>query len=194
MEKKEYIYFIAFFLIGYFVHLWVTESHKENPFISKLNYDNAISNIEYNLNQLKDKVESLESTTESLDDKFNETKLDLLAANCSTNIVTLNAKIQKGYQIIKFGPGFFFISLDKVEKYLDGYKLYINIGNPYVSKFDDINIIVSWGNSKPKEYQLTGSAFGAKWNKFEIFINPASEKDLEKISIVMDFPKVSLLN
>ena len=70
-----------------------------------------------------------------------------------------------GFDTITSGEGtIFFISLEQVESFLDGYKIFLNLGNPYAAQFSDTKFTVSWNKRVPDDipdYQK----WKAEWKK-----------------------------
>jgi len=61
----------------------------------------------------------------------------------------------EGYQALKSNLGLIlFISIDKIENYLDGIKIRFNIGNPYFVDFSGGEFSLTWGE-KTKYHQFT---------------------------------------
>ena len=53
----------------------------------------------------------------------------------------------KGYCTVRTRSGYFFVSIDRIEPYLDGHKVFVRIGNPMFATFGDLNLTVRWGSN-----------------------------------------------
>lgn len=56
---------------------------------------------------------------------------------------------EKGFDRIDANLGTFFIVLDDVQPYADGYKISLRIGNPHFIKYSGIKMKVEWGKRRP---------------------------------------------
>jgi hypothetical protein len=58
---------------------------------------------------------------------------------------------ERGYDTITTDTGTFFVSLGKVEPFLDGYRIVLEIGNPYAITFFDLKITIEWNKKIPSD-------------------------------------------
>ncbi len=58
---------------------------------------------------------------------------------------------ENGYGIITIDSGTFFISLEKIEPFLNGYKATLKVGNPYAITFTNVKLNVEWNKKFPKD-------------------------------------------
>lgn len=67
----------------------------------------------------------------------------------------------------------FFVSLEKIEPYLNGYQATFNIGNITAINFNEIEIKVSWNKAFPKSFKEIDT-----WKKNEKVITEIINKDI----------------
>ena len=114
---------------------------------------------------------------------------------------------EKGYGRLDTNSGFFFISCEDVQPYLDGYKLILNIGNPLYVKYDGFKLSIKYGRQfdfktmnygnwegslKITEKAFTDELLPATWNKIEMVLAPAKPEEMRYIRISMKTDKVML--
>jgi hypothetical protein len=86
----------------------------------------------------------------------------------------------------------FLASCEKIEPYLEGFKITISIGNPYSMRFDQFSAAIGYGDTLYAAYtrkqsisSLAPLASGA-WNTITATINQISAKDVRYI-VLLDF-------
>jgi len=135
-----------------------------------------------------------------------ESKLD------QYNSVTLDPSIPKQYARVNSSSGFFLVSLQDVEPYLDGVKVWLNIGNPLSATYGGFKIKAKWGpkwNPAPvkanpnyykewksalreKELSFTDSLESGRWNSVELILSPATPEDFGHLELAIETDTVSL--
>lgn len=128
------------------------------------------------------KNESYKKTTDSLQDEIAQLK-------SPTNIFSISsqdtfAKVDN-----------FYVSLTSVRKYVDGYILVFEVGNPLFVTYRNIKIQLTCGKLRPKQMTydeweknllsktqiIKKEILPGMWNKVEIIVSPAKEEDLSLI-------------
>lgn len=113
----------------------------------------------------------------------------------------------KGYTRLDTDGGYFFVALDGVNQYLDGYKLDLRIGNPAFVTYNGFKIKVRWGRPwdfkspyaewektlKTKEVSFTEDLKPGEWNKVELVLSPAKSDEINFIELSMETDRISLL-
>ena len=113
----------------------------------------------------------------------------------------------KGYLPINSTVGTLLISLADIKKYANGYKIILNIGNPTLATFNNINLTASYGkayqekedvikwekNLKKIKIPINKPVLPGVWNKFSIVLSPAKEEDLEHIEIHFEGSSIFLM-
>jgi len=107
----------------------------------------------------------------------------------------------KEFQRIDTNTGVFLISVDKLEKIDDGYRLALNVGNPNYADYRDFSIQLLWGDKwdggriksyeqwrsslKGAEYSFQGALKKGQWSRVEVDIAPADSSQLGYIECRM---------
>ena len=128
-----------------------------------------------------------------------ESKLD------QYNSVTLDPLNPKQYARVNSSSGFFLVSLQNVEPYLDGVKVRLNIGNPLSATYGGFKIKAKWGPKwnrvsvkewqsalREKELSFTDSLESGRWNGVELILSPATPEDFGHLEIAIETDTVSL--
>jgi hypothetical protein len=106
-------------------------------------------------------------------------------------------------QSIDFGYGTFYVSTSRVEPYLDGYKVTLQIGNPYQMTVESVVCRVHWAPSIPtnltdeivlaynqsvkrKEFSILKPLAAGRWNVLEFTIAPATADELRNCGICFE--------
>lgn len=120
----------------------------------------------------------------------------------STQVATFNPD-NKEFQIIQTSLGMFFIQIDNIQPYGNGYKVFVSIGNPNFATFSNINIKITYGKSdKNGNFDLL-SAHNYKttllknllpgfWNNESFILAPAEKEDLQNIWIHIEPTQTAL--
>lgn len=100
----------------------------------------------------------------------------------------LDLSIPKKYQRLDTETASFLISVEEAVQYLDGYKVVLNIGNPYAADFIGYKLKTRWGlrleksldkwekSIREKETSFTEALLSGVWNRVEIIL-PATTAD-----------------
>jgi hypothetical protein len=84
-----------------------------------------------------EEIDSLRSLVLSMSDKIADTQPAYLSSS------------SKGYQYVTTAAGRFLIKLDQIEPHLDGHKVSVQIGNPYLTTFTGFTLLVDFGVRPP---------------------------------------------
>lgn len=146
----------------------------------------------------------LDEKLSELQSKFYEFKIDI-EDRVLPNSIALNFKEDVGVQEVVTSSGRFFISSGSVNPYLDGYKVVINIGNPYSCTFHNPNINVAWvipykkgmnigdwlKSRKEKEHSFITEVKEGTWTKIELPLTPCTVEELENVRISINFRTIA---
>jgi hypothetical protein len=119
--------------------------------------------------------------------------------------VTIDPR-QTGYQRIDSEPLPLLISAEKLESYLDGYRLELKIGNPYRMTLHGCTIDYQWnkapdfthaddiyrGSLKSNEVALAVSLKEGCWNSVTLTVCPASAEEITNLRVSMQSKEVWL--
>jgi hypothetical protein len=120
--------------------------------------------------------------------------------------VTLDPS-ETSYGIISIPSGTFFIALDKVEPFLDGYRITLKLGNPYVVLFKDIKLKVEWNKripSNPSSYEAwvretrtqefsdTTDLGVGQWTRFSLVLAATKPDQLGYLNVKLSIGAVSM--
>ena len=156
-----------------------------------------------NISQLSNNVRTIE-----LKQLLNEYNLD----NSDKNKITLSPSDTKGFLKIETSSGFFFISLKNTEPYLDGVKVYLEIGNPinatyngfifkvkygphldYTQISNNTDYYSKWNKSlKEKEISFSDKLMLGRWNRINFILTQIKPEEFGYLEIVMESVNVSL--
>ncbi|MGI6621047.1 MAG: hypothetical protein ACOX35_06370 [Bacillota bacterium] len=145
-------------------------------------------------------IEGLEARVADLEQIVSRLSLDVTDGNS----VVLDTA-DKGYGRLDHNNGFFLISVDSVEPYLDGQRVTLNIGNPLNATFNGFTATITWGKAIPQEadvdawldwggslrdqtFQMLDTLSPGRWNKVS-FVLPGTAPDEARylrISITTD--------
>lgn len=198
----------------------------QNDIISKLtNLSDRIDSIEKKIIDIDEEIFLCKIDSVKFDDFFkfesetNDTLYKIKDCIIQEKIV-FNLKENKGYSRIMSGGHIFYVSFEDIQPYLDGFKVFFIIGNPFLSTFNNTKICVKWSTSPWKYYKdnnikittlsemhdlweksrkMTQTTFleGLKpgtWNRVEIILTPATLDEIEYVEFSMDISTVSLKN
>ena len=118
----------------------------------------------------------------------------------------------KGFQRLDTNCGTFWVMLDNVEPYSNGYKFVLSIGNPYYAIFSGMKTLARWGPAfdgnvsekdvsayeawektlKEKEGTVTHALRPGTWNKMTVILAPAKQEDLAYVEFSMTVEQVKL--
>jgi hypothetical protein len=146
--------------------------------------------------QLRNDVRELRHTSEWLDNRLKATATNF--ASVSMDLLTHEMEQPRwividptatGYQVVYTDLGHFLISTKEVVPYLDGYKVRLQIGNPYSFACKGVKISARWGKIDPAAEDKTGefnqseTLYSGQWNDCEFKVAPASIEDIRGLRI-----------
>ncbi|RKL62315.1 DUF3251 domain-containing protein [Thermoanaerobacteraceae bacterium SP2] len=153
-----------------------------------------------------DRINSLEDRINILQEQVTQLSNDTKSAILSST--------EKGYDSVRTKNGYFFVSIDKIEPYLDGFKVYVNIGNPTLATFSDLKLTVQWSNDilalanikigtnelsneaenqiNKQEYTFTDTLLPGKWTKVDFVIPNVKAEDIKFIQVMIETGSVAL--
>jgi hypothetical protein len=157
--------------------------------------------------QLNTRLERIETTTGVLDKRIDKVTSDITDLQIKGwTFAQLNTST-KDYSVLQNDLGKFLISVQNVEKYANGYKLTLNIGNPNAITFNNVLATFSYGTpyDKSKDWKVwldslkTSQAYiskpllAATWNRVVVVVAPAKEEDIGFITISLQTSQVQLV-
>lgn len=121
--------------------------------------------------------------------------------------IVLNPTSSK-YQRIDTNSGVFLISVEKIVRIREGYRLSLNVGNPNFADYRDFKITMMWGAKRHPDstvpyaqwraslvgatYTFNGALVKGKWNQVEVDLVPADSRSTEHIECSMEISGVEL--
>lgn len=158
------------------------------------------------------KIESLEKQISGLTARLSFDE-DLLSSkqDVHTTVVLDPAKLHV-YQELDANPLQFLVSLESVAPYLNGYKLIIDVGNPTTARFHGATIICKWNKAydwrhysqesykawqaaiHTSQTNVTNEIDPGSWNPIEIDLLPATQDELEYLTVSIQSDTISLTN
>lgn len=166
-----------------------------------------INEIDLRVGALEEFADNLQSSLDS----FSEDLLDNVDWRMKLNSgsIAVLDPVSKGFSRVVTNSGVFLVSIQKREKLDNGYRLYINIGNPNVSLFSGVVLNIRWGKKwnselvnptykewreslQGGEYQYPGGLPPGEWTEIILDIIPAEAAQIEHIECEMTVSSVQL--
>jgi hypothetical protein len=169
--------------------------------------DSKTSELEQKLSGVETKINEMQSTVD-----YQRTRMARFQVEKDRySKVYLDAS-SKGFQRLDTNCGTFWVMLDDIEPYPDGYKLVLSIGNPYYAVFSGMKTLARWGPAfdgnvsekdvsayeawektlKEKEETVTHALRPGTWNKMTVILAPAKQEDLAYVEFSMTVEQVKL--
>lgn len=148
---------------------------------------------------LKKKLAALEEKVSLL-----QRRVFALAKN---DTIWINPTSPDKYQRVDSTLGFFLVSLERVEPYLDGQRVYLTIGNPSSITFEGFSLDVEWGKRVPedtnqwaqwsealrhKELSFTNTLLPGTWTRVDFVLAPAPTGEFGHLALSMQTDVISL--
>ena len=159
-----------------------------------------------------DRVKALEKKVGELEDDLktaketlnvNKIQLDALEDSAAQSEHPKGAAFRpdsKGFEAVYTESGILMVSLKELKPYANGYKAVFDFGNPQSIDFDDVEVELRWGPTRPKDFkgtnyrdwqaqfQETKQKLGKRirsgsWNPIEVVFSPASPEQIGTIEI-----------
>jgi hypothetical protein len=115
----------------------------------------------------------------------------------------------KSYSAINTRAGTLLVSVDKVEPYLDGFKIYLQIGNPMAVIYNGCELKVKYAKEfneqdgwdkyedwkktvKEKQFQVTNQLLPGQWNNVDIVIASVKPDEMKHLEVFIETNNVVL--
>lgn len=158
------------------------------------------------LQALEEELSTLKTDLKDLNKYYWDSEQDIMDIKLAVmpNEAPLNLKEIRGFKRVNSAEGSFFISVEEVIPYLDGYKVVFEIGNPYAISFSNPTINLKWNRTiekyleecktkgvkpnysvfkalaKEKEFPIIKELKPNTWNRVELILN-ATVDELENV-------------
>jgi len=166
------------------------------------------------VDELRKRVEKLEDYTDKLQsglDDFSKnlvSNLDQQLQAVRSNAVVINPLSRKVSKI-ETNTGTFLLAVSRMDKSGDGYRLYLQIGNPNAATYGDVKLRLYWGSAfssvsanmtydkwhqslKGAEFVYSGSLEAGVWTDIAVDLKPAEYSQLQYIECEMEVNTVKL--
>lgn len=157
------------------------------------------------IDSLRMRVDSLEARQKSMGQLVGQIYFEQLSTRNES--VTLGPT-SEGFQRLDTENGFFLISVEDIQPYVNGYKLTINVGNPLQITYNGITCKLKWGRNRGNQenYEAWDALLRSRdvpvlkdilpgtWNKVDVQLVPASAEELEYINLRIETNQVGLRN
>jgi ABC-type antimicrobial peptide transport system permease subunit len=187
------------------------------------NSQNKISTVEDSVTAFKnstqtelDKISTVETKVNDLNTKVEDA--DKRITDIAVKNIELDFNIKKyekatfdlsnatGYSRIDSNGGIFFIIVENVEKYLDGYKINLRIGNPQNCTYNGFELEAEWNkpftvemdydewtkNKKEKVINMTQQLSSGNWATCSVNLSPMTEEEIHNVSFSISTDSISL--
>jgi hypothetical protein len=84
---------------------------------------------------------------------------------------------------------------EKVEPYLDGYKVTLQFGNVTEATLSGATVKIGWGPNgfgQTKEFQVPTSFLPGRYTRYEFALTPAKPADVKSIHVGISFTQLAL--
>jgi len=157
--------------------------------------EKRVDKLELENIELKNKISSLE---------FGQQINRIEISSLETRKATLT---EGGYGLARTPQTPVFITIAKIEPYLDGYRVALNIGNPSSITFKGIDLEVEWGlpwqskdrkyaeiaqSRKTKKFSFPRDFLPAAYTQVEVALTPARAEEVKAIEVGIEWNTISL--
>lgn len=164
--------------------------------------------------ELRKRVEKLEEYTEKLQAGLNDfsknlvSNLDQQLQAVRSNAVVVNPLSRKVSKI-ETNTGTFLLAVSRMDKSGEGYRLFLQIGNPNAATYGDVKLRLYWGSPfsavsatttydkwrqslKGSEFVYAGTLEAGVWTDIAVDLKPAAYSQLQYIECEMEVNTVKL--
>ncbi|MDX6610935.1 MAG: hypothetical protein QOD75_121 [Blastocatellia bacterium] len=146
----------------------------------------------------------LEKRIQQLESRVLELQLEMRKDNSAELDTTSDS-----YQKVNSNNGTFLVSVAKLEPYLNGYKIFLGIGNMTTATFSGFDLSLKWApkepafndnwlswhqNKKTKSQHFTQDLLPGRWNQVEVILTPAQAHELGYLEVSIKTNEVILLS
>jgi hypothetical protein len=157
---------------------------------------------------LEDRLAKLELGQRNADNQATMLALQVASlqlANIKNDAAWFDPQQQQAYLPISTPVGPVLFLLEKVEPYLDGFRITFRVGNPSAANLNGFEAEVEWG-PKPEETSMpspptktitakfTETIHAGSWNLVRVNVAPAKATDIRRIGITPVFNRLQLRN
>lgn len=135
------------------------------------------------------RIDNTSEKIEALQQEVSTLQRTMVANDFS--LALFDVRKSKGYARIDTRTGTFFISLDKVEPYLDGIKIFATVGNPTTATFAGFDLTVYW-NKQQRRITFVDALPPGRWTAIDFVLAPAQLSETATIAISMQSDQLSL--
>jgi hypothetical protein len=154
---------------------------------------------------LRKQIESLREQVTSLQNNMASNSLDVY--KLKHEVAEFDPSSPGPYERVDTSVGPLLVSIGKVEPYLDGYKVGLEIGNPLSVTFNGFDIQAAWGPRykigqnyakwlvarQEKKISLTDRLSPGRWTPIEIILPSTESKDFGYLSIQLTVNNLSFV-
>jgi len=133
-------------LFGLFVAIPFLLSGQQRPVATQ----DSVAALRKQVTDLKKQVESLDQALTFFAQMYRE-KLDAALAES----VALEPGSQK-FKVVTTQSGRFFVRLEQIEPFADGYRVTLAVGNPFGVAFTDTKVTLAWNTKEPSDFLKYG--------------------------------------
>jgi hypothetical protein len=111
--------------------------------------------------------------------------------------VSFEPESAKTFRRLDADLGMFYVSLESMEPFADGYKAIFEILNPYAATFSNLKLKVRWAprreegtpfvkwraSRRERDFSTPVELLPGRWTKLEIVLSPATAKDVGYVQL-----------
>ena len=179
-----------------------------SPIFAQTDSEERIKALENRVAALEEYVKKLSPTMDEFS-KVLVNNLDGQVKEATGRIAVLNP-VNKMFTKIETNSGMFLISVKKMEKVDNGYRLVLEIGNPNAATYSGVKLRLHWGKKwdptfvhpsydewrgslKGAEYSYPGALESGQWTQISVDVVPAENtSQIERLECEMDVETVKL--
>lgn len=130
--------------------------------------------------------------------KFESALARMDSAGLGSEYATFDVHGTQSYTKLKAPVGAVLATLDRVEPYLNGFNVFVRVGNPSTAHLHGVSGEIKWGKSdeatemQSKKFELLDTFPPGSWRTVKLTIGPADAQSTQKIVFAPTFNQISL--
>ena len=149
---------------------------------------------------LQTQIGVLTSQIKALDEKIDALRNQPPTVRAPDTEAAFVSATESGYGLARTKLGPMTVSLSGAEKYVDGYKLRLQLGNITAAQLSGVHVNVAWGlfkvgtAQKTKDFEILKPLPPGTFTTTEILLSPADATEIKLVSVSVVPDKIELRN